>query len=176
MSVSCPTSAAASPRRHRCWPRARSARSRRSCRARSPASVFRSAISLRSSRRSAFRAFASGPWQVKQFSDRIGRMSALKWTAAGPSARADEETSHRAKARPATQQTIRRIPSRQVGMTRGRTGDCGGGIRSLRSHNRAVSVEEGSNSLIIPCEGPAVQPHFFSKIGDTRTNAALARN
>ncbi len=47
------------------------------------ASVSRSADSLRSNRRSALRAFASGPWQGKQFSEKIGKMSRPKWTGSG---------------------------------------------------------------------------------------------
>ena len=64
------------------------------------ASVFRSAVSLRSSRRSALRALASGPWQVKQFSERIGRMSRLKWTGSGSPARAAVGTVPRVRTRP----------------------------------------------------------------------------
>ena len=44
----------------------------------SPDSPLPNAASFTSSRSSALRLFASGPWQVKQFSERIGRMSRLK--------------------------------------------------------------------------------------------------
>ena len=40
------------------------------------------ALSLTSSRKSAFRVFASGPWHVKQFSERIGKTSRRKSTGA----------------------------------------------------------------------------------------------
>jgi hypothetical protein len=52
------------------------------------ASFRRSAVSFKSSRRSALRALASGPWQVKQFSESIGKMSRLKWTGSLSPARA----------------------------------------------------------------------------------------
>ena len=41
-----------------------------------------SALSFMSSRNLAFRVFASGPWQVRQFSEKIGRTSRLKLTLA----------------------------------------------------------------------------------------------
>src|SRR5436190_2548774 len=43
--------------------------------------VFSNRPSLISRRRPAFRLLASGPWQAKQLSDRIGRMSRLYRTA-----------------------------------------------------------------------------------------------
>ena len=46
----------------------------------SPDAAGRNASSRTSSRKSAFRAFASGPWHAKQFSDRMGRISRLKLT------------------------------------------------------------------------------------------------
>src|SRR5437868_13067825 len=43
------------------------------------------ASSLRSNRRRALRSFSSGPWHLKQFSEKIGRMSRLK-SITGPEA------------------------------------------------------------------------------------------
>jgi hypothetical protein len=51
-------------------------------------------------------------------------------------------------------------------MTRGRTGDCGGGIRSLGSHNRRVSGEEGTYFLYYPVRGLDGSTAFLVKIGD----------
>ena len=129
-------------------------------------SFFRSASSLRSSRSSALRALASGPWQVKQFSDRIGRMSLLKWTGSESPARAAEETGPWAKNRHTTQQAIRRAAPSDFGMMCGRTGNRGDRIRSLGSHNRGVSGEEGTKQLYYPFGGAGGSTAFPVKIAD----------
>ena len=54
--------------------------------AREPLSSSATACSATSSRRPACRLPLSGPWQAKQFSDRIGRMSRLNESFAGPAA------------------------------------------------------------------------------------------
>jgi len=41
---------------------------------------------LMSSRRAVIRLDASGPWQAKQFSEKMGRMSRLNWTVAAAAA------------------------------------------------------------------------------------------
>ena len=61
------------------------ARSRRSCPGTITGSLVLRAPSLRSSRKSALRVFESGPWQVKQFCDRIGKTSRRKSTGSSAS-------------------------------------------------------------------------------------------
>ena len=56
------------------------------------------APSLTSSRRSAFRSAASGPWQAKQLADKMGRISRLKSTPAPAASRAAAQS----KAKPAS--------------------------------------------------------------------------
>ena len=54
-----------------------------------PESSFLKAPACTSNRNPALRFFSSGPWQAKQLSEKIGRMSRLKSIARGAAARSE---------------------------------------------------------------------------------------
>ena len=119
-------------------------------------SLVRRAPSFTSSRRSALRVLASGPWQMKQFSERIGRMSRLKSTGSGPAERGGKAVPGQDEAQAEQPAPRRPQPGRRRDAARRPSGRVPTCMRSGGSFMGGM-MQVGPTALIIARDAPPVQ-------------------